>query len=288
MAAQGLHRWCLRAALVLLIAGFLPGIGMAKPARIVSMNVCADQLLLLLADREQIASLSFLATDISTSMMTEEAAGLPQNHGRSEEILPLEPDLILAGEYTARPTVHLLRKLGFEVIDLPVAHSLDDIRANIRTVAGAVGEPERGEAMIAAFNNKLPEPEESGYRPLAALYWANGFTSGVGTLASAVVEAAGFRNLGTEIGVRGIGQVPLETLISARPDILIVNEPVEAPAMATQKFRHPALQTAFLDQERLILPPNLWVCGTPDIADAVAALHETRAAIISSTLANAE
>ena len=90
MAAQGLHRWCLRAALVLLIAGFLPGIGMAKPARIVSMNVCADQLLLLLADREQIASLSFLATDISTSMMTEEAAGLPQNHGRSEEILPLE------------------------------------------------------------------------------------------------------------------------------------------------------------------------------------------------------
>ncbi|MDF2368041.1 ABC transporter substrate-binding protein, partial [Sneathiella sp.] len=237
MSTSSQHLWFLRVLFALFLAVFLPGNGAAKPARIVSMNVCADQLLLLLADRDQIVSLSYLATDEETSTMAKQAVGLPINHGLSEEILPLEPDLILAGEYTTRPTVFLLRKLGYRVIELPAANNLYDIRANIRTVADAVGAPERGRALITAFDKKLPSSdmlaEEVG-APIAALYWANGFTSGEGTLANSVVKAAGFRNLGSELGIRGTGQVPLETLIISKPDLLIVGEPRDKPAMATE------------------------------------------------------
>lgn len=279
MPTSNLHSWFLRALLALSLAVFLPGSGLAKPARIVSMNVCADQLLLLLADRQQIVSLSFLAADQETSMMVEQAAGLPLNHGRSEEILPLEPDLILAGEYTTRPTVFLLRRLGYRVIVLPVAKTLNDIRDNVRTVADAVGAPERGRALVAAFDKKLAFSDVSGEQvdaPVAALYWANGFTSGEGTLANAIVRAAGFRNLGSELGIRGTGQVPLETLITSKPDVLIVDEPQKESAMATEFFRHPALKEMFAEDVQISIPSNLWVCGTPEIADAIVKLHAVR------------
>lgn len=284
MAGNSLFICLQRAFLGLSLAVFLPGSGMAKPERIVSMNVCADQLLLLLADRQQIVSLSNLATDQQTSMMAEQAAGLPKNHGLSEEILQLEPDLILAGEYTTRPTVFLLRKLGYRVIVLPIATSLNDIRANIKIVAEAVGASERGRALVAEFDNKLSSADMPGNEadaPMAALYWANGFTSGEGTLASSVVKAAGFRNLGSELGIRGTGQVSLETLITSMPDLLILDAQRDKPAMATENLHHPALRKMFADHSRIRIPSNLWVCGTPVIADAIAELHAIKSKIMS-------
>src|SRR3546814_9604599 len=76
------------------------------------MNVCTDQLVMQIARPERIVSLSFLSRDPQVSAMAAEAVVFPVNHGLAEEILPLRPDLVVAGSYTTRPTVHLLRRLG--------------------------------------------------------------------------------------------------------------------------------------------------------------------------------
>ncbi|MEM7222565.1 MAG: ABC transporter substrate-binding protein [Pseudomonadota bacterium] len=250
----------------------------AKPTRIVSMNLCTDQLLMLLVDHERIASVSYLAADPTASGLSEQASRLRLNHGLAEEILPMNPDLVLAGTFTTRPTVFLLRQLGYQVVEIPVASSLDDIRANIRMVAAAIEETGRGEALIAAFDSKLPEDLErlDTPRPLAVLYWANGYTSGQGTLANAAVEAAGFRTLGRELGLRGTSQLPLETLLSAEPDFLVMGRQRESPALANEVFRHPALKEAFSDRPKFHVPDHLWVCGTPFVADAIEQLAALR------------
>ena len=250
----------------------------ARPERIVSLNLCSDQLLLLLADRSRIGSITHLASDPKASALADGAAGVRVNHGLAEEILPLNPDLVLAGTFTTRPTVFLLRALGYPVVELPVAASLDDVRANIRTVALAIGEAERGEALIDAFDRKLPgpPPEATEDKPLAALYWANGFTSGRGTLANAAVEAAGFRTLGRELGLTGTSQLPLETLLASDPDVLVLGRRRDEPALANEIFRHPALERAFAERPRVSIPDHLWICGTPFVAEAVARLSALR------------
>jgi len=253
----------------------------AKPMRIVSMNLCTDQLLMLLVERSRILSVSYLAADPRASAMADLAAQMRLNHGLAEEIVPLNPDLVLAGAFTTRPTVFLLRKLGTPVVELPVAASLDDIRSNIRILAKAVGEPARGAALIAAFDGRLPppRPQRAAPRPLAALYWAGGMTSGTGTLANAVVEAAGFRTLGRALGLSGTGQLPLETLIAAEVDVLILGHERAAPALANELFRHPALRHAFATRAKVRIPDRLWVCGTPLVAEAIAQLSALRADI---------
>ena len=149
----------------------------AKPARIVSLNVCTDQLVLLLAERERIASLSYLAVDPATSALSDRAQGLPLNHGLVEEVAPLAPDLVLASVYTLWASVRLLRRLGYRVIALPTATDFDGIRANVRAVAEAIGERDRGAALIAEFDRRLAAaraPPQAA-KPLVALYWARGY-----------------------------------------------------------------------------------------------------------------
>lgn len=247
-----------------------------RPARIVSMNLCTDQLLILLADRPRIASVSFLAAQPGASALADEAAGLTLNYGLVEQILPLEPDLVLAGTFTTRPTVFLLKRLGYRIVEVPVASKLDDIRANIRTIADAIGEKDRGEALIAAFDRDLADASAAdlGDAPLAVLYWANSYSSGRATLADAVVRKSGFRNLAAERGVSGTVQLPLESLLAAEPDLLIVGRERDGPALATVPLHHPALRRAFADRPRVAVPDYLWVCGTPFVAEAVRRLRQ--------------
>lgn len=255
-----------------------------RPSRIVSMNLCTDQLLLLLADRAHIASLSYLAANPRASAMADDARGIHLNHGLAEEILPLEPDLVIAGAFTTRPTVFLLRKLGYRVIDQPVANTLDDVRANIRRIATAIGETARGEALIAAFDTRLAAlPPPQGRAPRTALYWANGFTSGKDTLAQAIVTTAGLHNLAADLGISGSWQLPLETLLAANPDALITGRSRAQPALANERFRHPALQQRFAGRPQLQIANKYWICGTPWVATAIERLAAFRETIQSGT-----
>jgi len=255
--------------------------GGAKPSRIVSLNLCTDQLLLHLVPAPRIAAVTALAQDPRMSATAAAASSLPAHGGSAEEIMTLEPDLILAGTYSAQPTVRLLRQLGYSVERIPVAFSLDEIQANIRAVAAAVGEPERGETLSRGLARRFAalRPGAKKERPLAALYWANGFTSGRGTLASEIVEAAGFRSLGKELGLSGIAPLPMERLLMAAPDALVIGRQQGAPSLATEMLNHRALREAFGEVRRVSVPDHLWTCGTPAVAAAAEHLARFREAL---------
>ncbi len=261
----------------------------ARPERIVSLNLCTDQLLLQLVDPARIASLTFLVADPAMSAMADQVGDLRLNHGLAEEILPLDPDLILAQSFTARATVQLLRKLGHRVVEVPAAQTLDQVRRNIRTVAAAVEAPEAGEALIADFDSRLshivsPPGPTTGPRPVAAHFWANGYTSGRGSLVETLLRAAGYENLASRLGLAGAARLPLEVLLRADPDLLVLGSTrKDAPALANEILRHPALLRAFAGRPKVVIPDSLRACGTPFIAEAIERLAAARLAIRSAT-----
>jgi iron complex transport system substrate-binding protein len=61
----------------------------AVPRRIVSLNLCADELVSRLADRASVASVTWLSRDPTSSNVSDLAAQVPINHGLAEEIIPL-------------------------------------------------------------------------------------------------------------------------------------------------------------------------------------------------------
>jgi len=244
----------------------------APPQRIVSINICGDLLALSLAPRTRNASITFLAADPIMSPIAALADGVAQNYGKAEEVLALDPDLVLAGRYTARATVNLLKRLGYPVLEFDIAESLDDARAQIRVAAVAMGVAKAGEAMIAALDKSIDSAraDRGQARPLAVVYGPNGFTLGPRSLSGSLIEVAGFENLAARAGILHVGQLPLERLLLARPDVLIVEtESLHAPAMATQILAHPALRSL---RDRITvteIPRPLWSCPGPWMAEAL-------------------
>ena len=265
-----------RFAIAFLAAVLAAGQAFAEPKRIVSTHLCADQLLLLLADRDRIAALSYFATDRALSYLAAEAEGFRRTRGLAEELAPLKPDLALVGKFAARPTTALLHRIGVPTLQLDLAETFDDVRKNIRIVAEALGEPERGVRLIEAFDRELlsvtPATED---RPTIALYWAHGYMPASVSLAAEAVRRAGFQDLGASLDDAGPSRLSVESLLLARPDLLATA--ARGPkALAGLPTSHKALQSAFPADRRIAIPDRLWICGAPFVAEAVKRLAARR------------
>jgi iron complex transport system substrate-binding protein len=254
--------------------------GGSTPRRLVSLNLCTDQLLLALAPRDAIAGLSFLAVDRSLSAQADAAVGLPLLRGQAEEVLTLQPDLVLAGMFTARPTVALLQARGVKVMQVGLADDFNAIRQQIRTVAAALGRVERGEALIAAMDATLTAaiPASPPTRRPRALSLAPGaFTAGAGTLTDAVMRAAGLDNYAAAKGLTGYGYLSLEQIAADPPDLLLVDGTEgKAPSLNGQLLAHSALARAVPPAHRPAVPGWMWSCGGPFTAEAVRLLAAAR------------
>jgi len=245
-----------------------------KARRIVSINLCTDQLVLMLAERPAIASVSYLARDPSISPLAEAAEGIAVNHGRAEEILGFAPDLVLTGPFTGRTTAALLRRLGLRVLAVDLAQSLADVRRITREVGAAIGEPARAERLIAEMDAAIAAlPRPTGPRPLAAVLRPGAVTMGRETLMDDLLAAVGFDNLAARRGLVGYGYLPLEALLLAKPDIVVLGPTdTRRPALADKVLRHPALARAAATWREVVVPGRLWDCGTPLVARAAALL----------------
>jgi iron complex transport system substrate-binding protein len=257
-------------ALVLALLLATPALA-APPARVVSMNLCTDQLAMLLARPGQLVAVSRVARDPVASALWRAAARFPVHSGRAEEIHALAPDLVLAGTYDPPATLALLRRLGLRVETFPVENSFADIRANVARMGELLGAGERAGALIAAMDAALATGRPARRGPRAALYYANGYTSGAGTLADAILAEAGLTNIAD---AAGLTRLPLETLVMSDPDLVITGQDYPSPALAQGILHHPALLS--LAARRAAVADNLWVCGTPMAARAVTALRAAR------------
>ncbi|MDV2988105.1 UNVERIFIED_CONTAM: ABC transporter substrate-binding protein [Methylobacteriaceae bacterium AG10] len=268
----------LRGALAVLIAlAASPATRAAGPAqtslRVVSMNLCADELVLRLADRDQVLAVTYLARDPRGSTVAGEAAGVPVTRGLTEEIVALKPDLVIAGAFTTRATVGMLKRVGSPVLELGVPADLDGVRAQIRQVAGALGHPERGEAMVADLDARLASVTPAT-KPLRALVMRpNAFTVAPGGLGDALIRAAGLVNVAAEIGRDRFGQVPLEAAALANADLIVVNEAAPGlPSLADTLLHHPVFRALAREGRTVSIPNRYWTCPGPQVAEVVARL----------------
>jgi iron complex transport system substrate-binding protein len=250
------------------------------PRRVVSMNLCTDQLAMLIAAPGQLHSVSVLATQAESSALAAEASRYAINHGFAEEIFLMKPDLVLAGSFSTRATVTMLRRLGFQVEEFVPESSFADIHANMRRMGALLGRQDRTEALLQDFEAALARyAQEPAKRLLAALTYANSYTSGGSTLAGEAVERAGFRNLGRELGLSGTAKLSLETLVMNAPDAIVGDKPEGSAGLAYENLAHPALRAALQQRRFVSVPGKYTLCGTPFTAEAVRILAEARASL---------
>ncbi|MAN62309.1 MAG: iron ABC transporter substrate-binding protein [Parvibaculum sp.] len=196
--------------------------GQAAGPSVASLDFCADQYVLALADTEQIVGVSPHA-ETEFSYFAEKAAGIPKIRPTAEEILVLEPEMVVrlwGGGYGAKDT---LERYGIPVVQVSLAVTLEETKANLLAVGKALGHLDRAEAIVADLDTRIlaiqaGPPEE---RPVALYVTPSGTTTGRGTFVHEMMITAGVENMSAELGTSPWHPVNLEALALSPPDMIV-------------------------------------------------------------------
>ena len=267
--------------LVALMLGVVAsGSAAALAPRVVSLDYCADQYVLGLADRDAIAAVSTHADD-RHSYLRDQARGLPQLRDDAEDVLALAPDLIVRGYDAGGRAGAYYQRLGLETFELGFSAGFDDVEAMIRRTATALGQPERGEARIAHMRSQLARAAD-GPR-LRALYMTpSGLTTGSGTLMHAFMTAAGFDNVIAEQGKTGWINLPLEQLHEQAPDIILAAffDGETAPIDSWSASRHSVFRRMMETTPVIELDAAALSCGAWFMADEALRARQAANALV--------
>ncbi len=251
--------------------------GAAAPARIMSLNLCADVLLLQIAAPEQIASLTFLAGSSPLSPVKDQAKGIPVNHGSAEEVLALDPDLVLVHRYSNVQLVQALEKLDFKLWKVDAPATVEAAAKQIEALSAVLDRQERGQEIASALRN-LPDFSHLPEAPVTAIYGPNGMTATPGALLHDLLVRAGLRNFAEIHALPGNGRIPLETLLEFPPDALVLSgeSQTQRTTLAQQSLHHPALLHMAGDIPSTHIPGKFWSCGGLELTEAFNRLYALR------------
>lgn len=194
----------------------------AAPPSVASLDFCADQYVLALAEPGQIAGVSPQA-DREFSFFADRASGLPVIGASAEEILIREPDVavrIWGGGYDA---AKVLERFGVSVVQVSMATTLEEARQNLLTVGEALNQSARARALADDMERRLDAVKQSlgSTRPEALYITASGATSGRDTIIHDMLTAAGLTNMSANLGTSPWYPVDIEALALSSPDLFV-------------------------------------------------------------------
>jgi iron complex transport system substrate-binding protein len=237
----------------------LPGGAMAEaaPHRVASLNLCTDELLLLLAAPGQIATVTHLAQQEAETPLWREASRYPRNDGSLLSVVELRPDLIVTMGGGTRDRLGIASRLGIPTLDLAFAQTLGEVGENVRRLAAAIGRPEAGAAVLRRMNALIRSRPRGG---AVDTIWLGG---GGRTVAATGLEAEWMALAGLRQRPLQGDRVPLETLIASPPALLLRSDYRAGQYSNGQRWlAHPAARFA-ANVRTLPTDGRRWTCMGP-------------------------
>jgi iron complex transport system substrate-binding protein len=146
----------------------MPGFGSLLAAsaavRVASLNMCADEYLLLVARPQEIVSVSRLSRDPADSSMWRLGQRYPGNRGDLESALGSHPNLLITMGGGGKATTLIAHKMGLRTLDLPFPATIDDVAGNLTRVAAALGDEGRASpwrARLASLRKTTPPARDA-------------------------------------------------------------------------------------------------------------------------------
>ena len=263
----------------------------AKPARIVSLTMFTDEVLLELVEPARILAVTTFAADPAISNVAEKAKAVPQKLAMNVEILvAMKPDLLFVANWTEADKVKQLRDAGIPVYLTGTGTTVDQIREKIARVGELVGETAKAKKLLGTMDARLAAVEKrlakipSAGRLSVVDYTVWGAAQGKGSSWDEIVRRAGLVNAAGAIAADQWGQVPLskESLLELDPDILVLpgwtyDDPKGAEAFFAKTTTDPVLKAlkAVRNGRAVMMPESLKTATSQYLVDAVEWLAKT-------------
>ncbi|HEX8063505.1 MAG TPA: ABC transporter substrate-binding protein [Allosphingosinicella sp.] len=247
----------------------LAGVAEGAPRRVASLNLCTDELLLMVGDPRQIVSVTHLAHQPAETGFWRQARRYRSNDGSLVSLAGLRPDLVLSMGGGARDRSRIAQRLGIRTLDLPYPQSLADIERSVRSVSTALGRPSAGRAVLERMDRlKRSRPARA-----ADTIWlgGGGRTVQAAGLAAQWMALAGLR----QRPVRG-DRVSLEQLLVRPPAVLLRSDYRSGQYSSEQRWLSHPLARRVRGALNLRTDGRPWTCMGPAL---IAEIERLRGAV---------
>jgi iron complex transport system substrate-binding protein len=145
-------------------------------------------------------------------------------------------------------------------------------KAQIDQLAAAVGAEPRGRALIAAIDRAVASTRAKGAAVPALLFIGGDLANGAGTLLDEMMTHVGFRNAAADYGLAMTGSLPVETIVTHPPAVILTPD----AGGRTAAIRRRLLGASGARTVEAAFPRRLVNCGGPTIPAALARLAAVR------------
>jgi iron complex transport system substrate-binding protein len=238
----------------------------AAPKRVASLNLCTDELLLMLAAPEQIVSVTHLSQQQAETTLWRQARRYRKNDGTLVSVATLRPDLILSMGGGGRDRSRIARRLGVTTLDLPFPQSLGDIENSIGKVAEAVGRQGAGTELLRRLRALRSTAPARRFDTI----WLGGGGRSVSDsgLAAQWMALSGMR----QRPLRG-DRVSLEHLLVRPPRILLRSDYRSGQYSGEQRWLSHPLARGTGKSRTLVSDGRPWTCMGPAMIAEIARLR---------------
>ena len=238
----------------------------AAPQRVASLNLCTDELLLMLAPAGQIGSVTHLAQQQAETPLWRRARRHVANDGSLVSVVGMKPDLVLTMGGGARDRVGIAARLGIRLLDLPYPQTIADIEKSIVDVAAALGEPARARPLLASIARlKAQTP-----RGVTDAVWLGG---GGRSVAPTSLAAAWMRLAGLQQRRLTGDRITLEQLLIRPPAILLRSDYRVAQYSSEQRWLAHPLAARAKGSQTIATDGRRWTCMGPALIPEIARLQ---------------
>ena len=238
--------------------GLLLSISVVQAAQsVVSLDLCTDWMLLKYASPSQHITFSPLLYQNPPHWVPQDLA---VHDGSLEQLLELNPDLILSGEFNALILRKRLRQLEMNVVTLPMPDTLEKITEYSHSFESVV-------AVNKAFVQDMRSPAYPRKNLSLLLVGSNGIGTGRATLEHEVLSHAGYDNYLTS---QGFVALDLEKLLLQPPDVIIsTSQYADTPSLANLFIQHKAVSRSTPIEYTPAKEIWAWQCPGPWTFDLV-------------------
>ena len=244
------------------------------PKKILSVNLCADQMLIALAPRDKVVALGPFSRDPTLSFFSQRAKTFPQLRARSEALIQIEADAIAVGPFDNAFMRQIMRRRQIDEIVVGRWTSTQEVLRGVASFAKTIGESAAGEKLIDEIKTSLESLQgviDSKPSPSFLMLHRRGFV-GEGGLVSELLELAGLIDAAKGHASRFLS---VESVIALRPSLLVVSgRNLKPEDRGLELLEHPALARLYPSERRITTPDVLTSCGGPSTPALIRHMRE--------------
>lgn len=254
-----------------------------KPQRIVTLALSSDEMALAMLPAQRLAALHYLADDpgISTEAAKAQAVTARVRDYNVEQLLSLQPDLVLAPDWNRQELIQTLRDAGLPVVVTKGPSSVAEVKEALQQIALAAGEPQAGQKLIEQMELEMADiaakvqniPQAQKKTVVLISHMAS--YGGKGSLFDNMCRDAGVINGAAAVGLGKNDALTKEAIVAANPDVILVptwtKGKLDVDQVRQELLNDPALQSVkAIREKRLVQVSDAYLyCAAQDITKGI-------------------